>query len=175
MFGSKDKNEVAVADTAVEDAEDVAPDKARRGGIVGLITLPFRIVGALFALLLLPLRLAWAVVSRIVRLAADIVYAIWRFFAGIVAAIMAVVRFVFRVFDRTVGALVRFVLRLIRGIITLPLRAFKIGTKVGVAEATVKTAAATAGATASAKLAEVKAAPGKVSTSRLGRKGHKSA
>lgn len=147
--------------------------KKRRGGLIGLITFPFRaagaivrggiaVVSAVIAVVVFPFKLAWGVTSRLVRLAADIVYAIWRVFAGIAGAIMAVIGFGFRVLDRTVGAVVRLVLRLVRGIVTLPLRAFKIGTKVGVAEATVKTAAATAGAHASATLADVKAVPAKV-------------
>lgn len=175
MFGSKAKSET-VADAGVIEVVDAVGNgdaKPRRGGVVGLITLPFRLVAAAVratvavivlvgSVLLFPFKVAWAITSRIVRLAADVVYGIWRFFLGILAAIAAVLRFIWKVIDRTVGALIRLVFRVLRGIITLPLRAFKIGTKVGAAEATVKTAASAAGASATAKLADVKAAPAKV-------------
>lgn len=176
MFGSKAKSEETADAEVIEviDAVGDGGDKRRRGGIVGLITLPFRMVAAVVRavvtlvvvvarVLLFPFKLAWAVTSRIVRLAADIVYGIWRFFVGILAAILVVLRFIWKVIDRTIGAVIRLVLRLVVGIITLPLRAFRIGTKVGAAEAGVKSAAASAGATASATLADVKDVPAKVS------------
>lgn len=170
MFGSKKQNAEPVADAVSEvgtGVDDAGAGRKKRGGIIGLITLPFRtvaavvrgtiaVVGAVVSVVLIPFRLAWAITSRIVRLAADAVYAVWRLFAGIVGAILAVVFFIFRVIDRTVGALLRLILRLVRGVITLPLRAFKIGTKVGVAETVVKSAAATAGASATSKLTDIK-------------------
>src|SRR5699024_3248724 len=87
MFGSKQKSEETTDAEVIEvvDAVGDGGDKARRGGIVGLITLPFRLVGAVVRaavtlvvavarVLLFPFKLAWAVSSRIVRLAADVVY-----------------------------------------------------------------------------------------------------
>lgn len=95
------------------DTDLDAPADRSRGGLLGLVTLPFRAVGATFGiaarlltfLILLvgaPARLGLGAVRAVVALAADLVYALWR-------AAMVVVRAVLGTFALLVGAVLALV------------------------------------------------------------------
>lgn len=108
------------------DADLDTADDASRGAIVGLLTLPFRTVGAVLGIVVrlvtflglavaVPARLAVGAVRTVVNLAADLVYALWR-------AILTVVRAVLAAFGLLVGAvlaLVGLVRRLLMAVLGL--------------------------------------------------------
>lgn len=145
------KSKKAPEDTAaIELADDVIAEpgeaKAKKGGIVRslfrLVTLPFRlaagvarllvtVIGVVVATLLLPIRAAGAVIRRIVTLASDITFALWRLVMKLVGLVLGLVKLVFSILNATIGGAIRLVFRIIKRSFKLILGAFLLGNRVG--------------------------------------------
>ena len=125
---------------------DIEGTPAKKGGVIRslfrLITLPFRlaaglvrgvfkILGLVIATLLLPVKAAIALTKRIVGLAADLVFAVWRLVLFVVGLILGLFKLVFSILNATIGGAIRLVIGVIKRSFKLVLGTFLFATGIG--------------------------------------------
>ena len=111
------------------------------GGIVGIVVL-------LLSIVLFPIRLAIGLIRRLVGLAADIVFAIWRVAMWAVGLVLGVFKLIFKLLDATIGNAIRLVFKIVFGTLKLILKIVTLG-RFGRSAA-----AAAAGATVASRVSE---------------------
>jgi len=112
------------------DSDLDVPAERARGGVLGLLTLPFRAVGAVlgivarlatFLALLVgaPVRLGAGAVRAVVALAADLVYALWRAAMVVVRAVVGAVALLVGAVMALIGLVRRLIMALFGLVFTL--------------------------------------------------------
>lgn len=125
---------------------DIEGTPAKKGGVIRslfrLVTLPFRLAAALVrgvfkvlglsvATILLPIRAAIALTKRIVGLASDLVFAVWRLVLFVVGLILGLFKLVFSILNATIGAAIRLVIGVITRSFKLVIGTFLFATGIG--------------------------------------------
>ena len=93
----------------------------------GLVMLVAKLVGAVVGIVMLPFVLVGALLRKIIGLIADIVYGIWRLVTWVIALVAGALLLVLKLLDATVGNLVRLVFKVVFGTLKFVLKVITFG------------------------------------------------